>query len=86
MLTAITASVTSGPAAAIANSAPGVSGSFGIRAMPPKNHRSICSIWIPSRRATSAWPSSCRISKTKNKSALATATRNAVELEPPRTV
>ena len=70
---ATTASVTSGPAIATLNSALGVSVSFDILAMPPKNHRSMPRISIPSRRATRAWPSSWSTSETKNRSALATA-------------
>jgi hypothetical protein len=30
-------------------------------------------VWMPSRRPTSAWPSSCATSEQKNSSALATA-------------
>ncbi len=38
---------------------------------------------IPSRRATSAWPSSCSTSDAKYPIAPATATKNAVWTEPP---
>ena len=68
-------SVTSGPAAEIRNSAPADCVSRDIFATPPKNHRSMPLISIPSRRATRAWPSSCRMSETKNRNTAATATR-----------
>ena len=59
------ASVTAGPAAAILNSSPAVSGSRLMCESPPKNHRSMPAIGMPSRRAASACPSSCRISEAK---------------------
>ena len=68
-----TSRVTAGPAAATLNSAPGESVSRLMRAMPPKNHRSMLSVSMPSRRAASACPNSWRIRETKNSSALATA-------------
>ena len=71
----ITTSVTSGPATAILNSSPGDVVSLRVLARPPKNHRSMPSISIPRPRATTAWPSSWRISETKNSSVLTTATR-----------
>ena len=66
-------SVTAGPAAATANSWPGRSVSRLIFAIPPKNHRSMPVMPMPRRRATSACPSSCRMSETKNSSAEITA-------------
>ena len=74
MHTTITARVTSGPAAATRNSMPGLSDSL-VRVMPPNAHRSMPATVRPLRRATSAWPSSCRISEAKNDSTEATATR-----------
>ena len=71
---AITASVTAGPAAATRNCAPGPAGAPVVRVIPPSAHSSIPSTFRPLRRATSAWPSSCRISERKNDSTLATAT------------
>jgi hypothetical protein len=71
--TRITRRVTTGPATATRNSAPGESVSRLIFAMPPKNHRSMPAMWMPSRRAISACPSSWRISEAKNSIALATA-------------
>ena len=67
-------SVTAGPAAATWNSSPGESVSRVSFARPPKNHRSMPEIPMPLRRATSAWPSSCRTSETKNSARRATAT------------
>ena len=79
---AITISVTTGPATATLNSPPGVSVSRDIFAMPPKNHRSMPMISIPCLRAASACPSSCSTSEAKNSRALATAVRYAtVSLE-----
>ena len=51
--TTITASVTSGPAAATRNSMPGFSDSP-VRVMPPNAHRSMPATVRPLRRATSA--------------------------------
>ena len=65
--------VTTGPATATLNSSPGDSVSPVIFAMPPKNHRSMPEMPIPSRRATSAWPSSWSTSEPKKSRALATA-------------
>ncbi len=75
--------VTAGPATAMLNSAPGESVSRLIFAMPPKNHRSIPLISMPRRRATSAWPSSCRTIDTKNSSTAMTATTYACVEDPP---
>ena len=51
-------SVTSGPAIATRNSAPGESVSRLIFITPPNRNRSIPSTSIPSRRAARAWPNS----------------------------
>ena len=69
------ANVTSGPAAATRNSVPGPSTGPLVRVIPPNAHRSIPTTVRPWRRATSAWPSSCRISEAKKPSTEATATR-----------
>ena len=66
--------VTAGPATATLKSSPGVSASRSIFAIPPKNHRSMPEIPMPSRRAIIAWPSSCRTIEAKNRTAPATAT------------
>ena len=76
--TATIASVTSGPATEIRNSWPGVSVSRSIRAMPPNIQRSMPTMGMPLRIATTAWPSSCRRIERKNSSALATASAKAL--------
>ncbi len=58
--------LTSGPAIAIRNSAPAEGNSPANLATPPKSHRVIPSICMPSRRACIACPSSCRTSEVKN--------------------
>ncbi len=63
------ASVTSGPATATKNSLPGVSVSWLIFMTPPKKKRSIPATPIPTRRAASAWPSSCSRIEPKNSTA-----------------
>ncbi len=67
-------SVTAGPAAATRNSAPGVSVSRFIFITPPNRNRSMPSTSIPSRRAASAWPSSCSTIEAKKLAAATTAT------------
>ena len=78
-------SVTTGPATAILNSAPGDVVSRAIFATPPNSQRSMPLISMPSRRATSAWPSSCMTSETKNRNTAVTATTYACVTEPPST-
>ena len=56
---------------------PALSASRSIRAMPPKIQSWIELIPIPLRRATTAWPSSCRRIEPKKPAALSTASRNA---------
>jgi hypothetical protein len=68
-------SVTTGPAIATANSAPGERGSRPSCASPPKNHRSMRLTSMPCRMATNAWPSSCRRIDRYSSSAAPTATR-----------
>ena len=68
------ASVTAGPAAATRNSAPGESVSRLIFITPPNRNRSIPATSMPSRRAASAWPSSCSRIEAKNVTAVTTAT------------
>ena len=75
-------SVTTGPATAILNSAPGDVVSRAIFATPPNSQRSMPLISMPSRRATSAWPSSCMTSETKNRNTAVTATTYACVTEP----
>ena len=70
------AAVTAGPAAEMANAAPGEGASSSIVAIPPNSHSSMPTIWIRLRIATSACPSSCRITQKKNRSALAVASAN----------
>ena len=70
-------SVTSGPAAATRNSAPGDSVSRFIFITPPNRNSSIPDTSMPSRRAATAWPSSCSRIEPKNSTAAATATTNA---------
>ena len=70
----ISTSVTSGPAAATRNSAPGESVSRLIFITPPNRKRSIPSTPIPSRRAASACPSSCSRIEPKKENAETTAT------------
>ena len=70
-------SVTSGPAAATRNSAPGESVSRFIFITPPNRNRSIPATSIPSRRAANAWPSSCSRIEPKNRADAASATPNA---------
>ena len=60
-----------GRASAKRSSSPGASGSPVIRATPPSSHRSISSTSSPWRRATTAWPSSCRRMPRNSVSALA---------------
>ena len=67
--------MTAGPAGGDAELHPGVGGSWEVRDKPPSAHRSMPAIAMPRRRATRAWPSSCRISEAKNDSTEATATR-----------
>ncbi len=74
--------MTSGPAAATRNSAPGEPVSLDIRIRPPKKKRSMPATWMPSRRAASACPSSCRTIEPKNSSAVATAAAYAVVSDP----
>ena len=62
-------SETSGPAIAIRNSAPALGNMPLNFATPPKSQSVIPSISIPSRRAWSAWPNSCRRSDVKKRSA-----------------
>ena len=69
----VISSVTAGPAAAIRNSSPGDCESRESLASPPKTQRSMPSTSMPLRRATTAWPSSCRAIDKKNSSAPATA-------------
>ncbi len=76
------ASVTSGPAIATLNSVAGLSVSRSIRAMPPKIQSRMLAMPMPLRRATMAWPSSCRTIEPKKPKALAIANRNGVEAEP----
>ena len=71
-------SVTSGPAAATRNSAPGESVSRLIFITPPNRNSSIPDTSMPSRRAASACPSSCSRIEPKNSTAATTATLNAV--------
>ena len=66
--------VTAGPAIATRNSAPGESVSRLIFITPPNRKRSIPSTAIPSRRAASAWPSSCATIEAKKLAAATTAT------------
>ena len=66
--------VTSGPAAATRNSWPGVEVSRLIFITPPKKKRSMPATSIPSRRAASAWPSSCSRIEPKKPKAVRTAT------------
>ena len=73
-LTRTSPSVTSGPAAATRNSAPGESVSRLIFITPPNRNSSIPVTSIPSRRAATAWPSSCNRIDPKNNTAAATAT------------
>lgn len=61
--------LTSGPAIAMRNSAPAEGNIPAKRATPPNSHRVMPSICMPSRRATTAWPSSWSNSDTKNSSA-----------------
>ena len=77
--------VTAGPAAATFSSSPADWGSRRICESPPKNHRSMPAIGIPSLRAASACPSSCMTSEAKYPSAPATAIAVAVLWDPPRT-
>ena len=81
--TATMIAVTAGPAAATLNSSPGVSESRVSFATPPNSHRSMPAVPMPWRRATSAWPSSCSRSETKNSSVAATAVPNVTVLEEP---
>ena len=48
----------SGPATAISPSALGEGASLLRRAIPPRSHSSMPSVWTPKRRATRAWASS----------------------------
>jgi hypothetical protein len=73
-----TRKVTAGPAAAIRNSAPGVVGSERRSAMPPNIQRLMFEISMPLRRATIAWPSSCRTIEAKNRSADSVASEKAL--------
>ena len=66
-------SVTAGPAAAIRNSAPALSGSRSSAAIPPNIQSVICEIPILLRSAISAWPSSWSRIEAKKPRALATA-------------
>ena len=75
------ARVTSGPATATLNSVAGLSDSRSIRAMPPKIQSWMLEMPIPLRRATKAWPSSCRTIEPKKPKALRTASRNGAESE-----
>ena len=68
------AAVTAGPAAATWNSSFGERESRLSFATPPNSQRSMPAISIPWRRATSACPSSCSSSETKNSIVAATAT------------
>ena len=70
--------VTSGPAAATRNSAPGESVSRLIFITPPNRNSSIPDTSMPSRRAATACPSSCSRIEPKNSTAATTATPNAV--------
>jgi hypothetical protein len=54
--------------------------------MPPKNHRSMPAMPMPLRRATIAWPSSCRTMEAKNSTAPATAIAYAVFRDPESTL
>ena len=65
--------VTTGPATAIRNSAPGESVSRLMRATPPNSHSVMSVMPMPSRRATMACPISCSRIDPKNASALTTA-------------
>ena len=69
------ARVTSGPPIATLNSVPGESESRVIRATPPNIQSVMSEMPIPRRRATKAWPSSCRRIEAKKASALASASR-----------
>ena len=69
--------VTAGPAIAIRNSWPGERVSLLIFITPPKKKRSIPLTSIPSRRAATAWPSSCSRIEPKKPNAAATAVQNA---------
>jgi hypothetical protein len=71
--TAITATVATGPATATRNSAPAVSGSERMCISPPNRNRSMPETWMPSRRATSAWPISWTMIEPKNRNASTTA-------------
>ena len=75
--TPTTIALTSGPAAASANSAPGEGDSPRVRVKPPSAHRSTPSIVIPWWRATTACPSSWATTVAKNSSAPTTATMKA---------
>ena len=67
------AAETSGPAIAMRNSAPGEGNIAAKRATPPKSQSVMPSICMPSRRAWTAWPSSCSRIDAKKASAAATA-------------
>jgi hypothetical protein len=78
--TAAISAVTAGPAAATRNSTPAESVSLDSLATPPNSHRSMPSILIPLRIATTAWPSSCRTMLPKKSSAETTASTNELVL------
>ena len=64
---------TSGPATAMRNSAPGDGNMPAKRATPPNSQSVMPSMAMPSRRACTAWPSSCRRIEAKKASAATTA-------------
>ena len=74
VLSTISRKVTSGPATATRNSAPGESVSRLIFITPPNRNRSMPSTEIPSRRAASACPSSWATIDAKKLAAATTAT------------
>ena len=83
MQTTTISAVTAGPAAATLNSSPGEFESRESLATPPKSQRSIPEVEIPSRRAASAWPSSCSSSEMKKSSVAAIAMPNESVFEEP---
>ena len=57
--------LTNGPANAIINSCLGLAGILTNRAMPPIGVKTMSNVFIPNRRATSAWPYSCSTTQQK---------------------
>ena len=80
--TTMIANVTTGPATATRNSWPGDRVSLFIFITPPKKNRSMPLTPMPSRRATTAWPSSCSRIDPKKPKAAATAVQNASDALP----